>query len=130
MAESSQTNQDVSSFNPNLTGEAAPIDISQLEEMLGPEETSEILTLFITSTEELLERINKAMENKDGRALKEAAHELKGACSSVGAKGMAQLCFDLEQAGKNNEWDNAPRIQSGLNQTFESARNWIERLNS
>lgn len=128
MTESAQPNRDLSSFSPSMQHSSPVIDVSQLEEMLGSEETGEILNLFVTSTEELLVRIDTALAGKDSKALREAAHELKGACSSVGAASMAQSCFELEQAARNEEWDTVPNLQIGLTETFESARVYIETL--
>lgn len=128
MAETAEPNRELRSFVPDMPAATPPLDVTQLEEMLGSEETAEILQLFVSSTEDLLQRIDKAMVDHDAKALREAAHELKGACSSVGASGMAQSCLELEQVAKENDWEKAPAIQSGLTQTFESTRSYINNI--
>jgi CheY-like chemotaxis protein len=114
-------------FAPDTSVTAAePIDIGSLEEMVGAEEAVEILNLFVSSSQELLDRISGASTKHDGKALREAAHELKGACASIGASNMARTCQELENAVRNDEWDMVPNLENGLSQNFQLAKNYIE----
>jgi CheY-like chemotaxis protein len=109
---------------------AIPVDVQGLSELLGPEEAVEVLHLFVNSTEELIEQIRDASTRRDSKQLKEAAHQLKGAASSVGANTIARACLELEQCAKNDEWDLVPRLNDGLAQNFQNAKSYIQTLNS
>ena len=105
-----------------------PFDLASLNEMLGTEETEDILRLFVETSEPLLEKIAQAIENHDGRLLKEAAHELKGSSSSIGAQGLAAPCFKLEMAARNNEWFEVEALNKAINESFQIAKVYIEAL--
>jgi polar amino acid transport system substrate-binding protein len=113
-------------FSPEMqNAQAAPVDLTMLREMLGEEETADILKLFVTSTEELMDKINQALAQRDAQALREAAHTLKGACSSIGANEMWRECIELEQAAKSADWTHIPEMYSELSQTFDQAKAFI-----
>lgn len=105
---------------------ADPVDVKGLNELLGEEETGEVLQLFVNSSEELISQIKDATDRRDGKLLKEAAHQLKGAAASVGANSIARSCLELEQCAKRDEWDAVPNVHDGLIQNFESAKSYIE----
>lgn len=107
-----------------------PVDVKGLCELLGEEEAIEVLQLFVNSTEELISQINDAASRKDARALKEAAHQLKGAASSVGANSIARTCLDLEVCAKNDDWSTVPTLNDGLALNFQNAKSYIQTLNS
>lgn len=115
-------------FSPEINMEqtATPIDVNMLTEMLGGEETGEILLLFVTSSEELMEKIASAIDRQDLQALKEAAHTMKGACSSIGANSMWRECLELEKAAKNADWQAIPISHTALTLTFDEAKEFIQ----
>jgi PAS domain S-box-containing protein len=53
---------------------------------------------FNTLSDSLTLEIQKAIENQDKNELKSLAHTFKGATSNIGAKRLAKLCQDLEEA--------------------------------
>jgi HPt (histidine-containing phosphotransfer) domain-containing protein len=107
-----------------------PVDVKGLSELLGPEEAIEVLQLFVNSTEELISQISEASERHDAKALKEAAHQLKGAASSVGANSIARACLELETCARNDDWNGAVKLNDGLAQNFLNAKSYIQTLNS
>lgn len=120
-----ETNQQ---SDKNAPMQAPPFDVEALKEMLGAEETEDILKLFLETSEPLLDRIDQAIEQKDSDALKNAAHELKGSSSSIGAESLATTCKLLEMAGRTDEWTDVPSLRSGLVENFETTRIYIEAL--
>jgi two-component system sensor histidine kinase/response regulator len=112
------------------TAQANPVDLKGLQELLGPEEAIEVLQLFVNSTEELISQISDASLRHDTKLLKEAAHQLKGAASSVGANNIARVCLDLETCARNDDWSTASKLNLGLAQNFENTKSYIETLNS
>jgi CheY-like chemotaxis protein len=104
---------------------APPVDSAGLTEMLGSAEAEEILQLFVTSTSELLDKIEEALHNHNLADLQESAHTLKGASSSIGAHALWQAAIELERAAKNGEWQRLPEVLNGVRATFEQAKSFI-----
>ncbi|HEY9791692.1 MAG TPA: response regulator [Candidatus Obscuribacterales bacterium] len=104
---------------------AQPVDVAVLNDMLGSEEATEILKLFVVSSKELLDKINHSLAAHDAASLKEAAHTLKGACSSIGANSMWRECLELEKAAKADDWNVLPRQYAVLEHKFQEAKDFI-----
>ncbi len=64
--------------------------------------SDEVLDLFTDELDRRVSAIRDAMNCGDGAALARAAHVLKGSSSMVGALPMAELCLQLELAGKSD----------------------------
>lgn len=118
-----QPNKEIQGTETQPGGE--PVDIAGLSELLGTEEAGDVLMLFVNSTEDLIGQIHDASERKDGKLLREAAHQLKGASSSVGAMSIARACQELEACAKQEQWDAVPKIHHGLIENFETAKRYI-----
>ena len=69
---------------------------------------NEIVALFRDETSAALQRIEVAISTKDAGALRSAAHALKGAAATVGAKATRQAAAELEQMGQSGSFDSAP----------------------
>jgi two-component system, sensor histidine kinase and response regulator len=68
-----------------------------------PEIVDQLIELFVESTPPLLEELREAAERGDGEDIRRTAHKLKGSCQNIGARFMAKLAHDLEQAGAATE---------------------------
>ena len=96
-----------------------PIDPSALKSVFGDDEETfkEILNDFVGPATANAEEIAAAVESKSAKDVGAAAHKLKSSSRSVGATELADLCADLETAGKSDDWDTiddaAPRL-SGI----------------
>ena len=74
----------------------------------------EMLDIFRENLPEYYEKIEASILNKDGEALREASHKLKGAIMSMGGVFAITIAFELEQAGKNNDFSNATKVLDKL----------------
>jgi len=76
----------------------------------------EILMDFVQPARDTAGEIDTAFAARDATAVGAAAHKLKSSSRSVGAEGLADLCADLEKAGKAGDWpsieDHHPRLAS------------------
>jgi PAS domain S-box-containing protein len=76
----------------------------------------EILMDFVQPARDTAGEIDTAFAARDASAVGAAAHKLKSSSRSVGAEGLADLCADLEKAGKAGDWpsieDHHPRLAS------------------
>ncbi len=106
-----------------LSGE--PLNLQELVEFYGEEELNQIIMLFIENTQDMIKRIAYFLKERDARAVAGLAHELKSACSSVGAKQLAKLGLFLEQAVGQEDWLEAEETLSSLEKSFMHCREFI-----
>lgn len=75
--------------------------LDRLETLRRPGESHpalELIGIFLQSKSKTLERMKKAVEARDPRALAEQAHFFKSSCAAVGAFPAADLCLRLEHS--------------------------------
>jgi len=103
-----------------------PINLQALKETCGEDGAQELLQIFLDSTEDLFGRMNRANETRDSKSLKAAAHEMKGACGSVGANKMAAISRSLESAALAEDWSSCSKLIGELQSSFLSVRRFCE----
>ncbi|HLT04089.1 MAG TPA: Hpt domain-containing protein [Pseudomonas sp.] len=69
-----------------------------------------LLEAYLDDSEERLRALREALRQCDAGALARTAHSFKGSCSNMGAVGLAQLCLELEQAGREASLDQAATL--------------------
>jgi signal transduction histidine kinase/HPt (histidine-containing phosphotransfer) domain-containing protein/BarA-like signal transduction histidine kinase len=73
-----------------------PLNWKGLQESCGEDGALEILRIFISSSSEIINRLERAVVICDLSEIKSATHELKGASASVGSLSLANTCKQLE----------------------------------
>jgi signal transduction histidine kinase/CheY-like chemotaxis protein/ABC-type amino acid transport substrate-binding protein/HPt (histidine-containing phosphotransfer) domain-containing protein len=102
-----------------------PIDESTLKDMFGddPEMFKEILVDFIAPSKAIIKEIQSGFEQNSAEEIKQGAHKLKSSALSIGAIELGELCRDLEEAGKNDDWDvienGTPKLEELMHQVEE-----------
>ena len=76
-----------------------------LADELGGDVFVELTQLFLSQAAKSLARLHRAAELRDARQLEEAAHYFKGSSGQLGAERLHQLCADLEQTARREEFD-------------------------
>jgi signal transduction histidine kinase/CheY-like chemotaxis protein/ligand-binding sensor domain-containing protein/HPt (histidine-containing phosphotransfer) domain-containing protein len=81
-------------------GPLAPEALRDLRRLGGTNQSfiDELIDLFLRESVERLARMKEAAMSNDGEALRDLAHTQRGACLNFGARHMAQLCAQLENA--------------------------------
>lgn len=81
-------------------------DTEKLREMFGEEQEIffEILGDLIKSIPQMLTDITSSIENKDAKNLEYSAHNLKGVLANFCALNSKELAYDLEKAGKAQDF--------------------------
>jgi PAS domain S-box-containing protein len=67
----------------------------------------EIVGLFRSDYPTSLQKITRAIERRDGEALRLAAHSLKGSIGAVGSLAGRNAAAELEEIGRSNQFDRA-----------------------
>jgi len=102
------------------------INLEALEAACGEDGARELLQIFLDSTESLLRSIDSAQEKSDGKMLKAHAHEMKGACASIGANEMTATSKNLEQAALAGDFAQSARSIKELRIRFESVKKFCQ----
>lgn len=71
----------------------------------GPSLVSNLLGLFLDSSESSLAGIEAAVKAKNNSDLYQSTHRLKSGAAQIGAKRMVDICLQLERIGKNINWN-------------------------
>ena len=76
-----------------------PIDMSRLRALIGEDDDfiRELCQAFISTTDEILPRLEKALATEDRPGLAAAAHKLKGGSQSICAERIALLALGIER---------------------------------
>jgi PAS domain S-box-containing protein len=73
-----------------------------------------IIALFRSDRSSALRRIKHAVDQRNGEALRMAAHALKGSIATVGAPRGREAAAELEQMGRANQFDDIERAYGRL----------------
>lgn len=103
-------------------------DLQQLQKEADPQLLEVLIGMYFRTTPERIERIESAIRAKDGMAVAGLAHDLKSSSANLGVKLMRDLCFDVEEAVKRQEWSRLAELRAQLATTFLAAKKELERF--
>jgi PAS domain S-box-containing protein len=106
------------------------IDRARLLERVGGDAgaLAEVARIFLADAPRRLGEIRRAIAKGDARALRGAAHTLKGAVSNFGARGAVEAAFELQKIGGAAELDEAPAALERLETELGAVRRELRRL--
>lgn len=86
---------------------STPVDGSVLAEISGGDAALErqVIVHFLEINEDDTALLADALAREDGAQLVHAAHRMAGAGRTVGAEDFANVCAELEAAGRANDWE-------------------------
>jgi CheY-like chemotaxis protein len=85
----------------------ALMNIAALQRPGSPSILAKVISLYLQSSSELLAKLSQALESGDPAATRKAAHSLKSSSANVGARQLASLSSELEDAGRTNSLERA-----------------------
>ena len=95
--------------NMTPAGPKEDIDLDRFMH-LGTKYAGEIIEVFLDTTDIDMKNVAQSIANKESKELFAAAHKLKGACGTVGAKKLHKLSEKLESAAKEMDWKQAEKL--------------------
>ncbi len=97
--------------------ESAEFDRQQLSQLAGGDADfeAELLTMFLSDTEESLRRLEYAITIKNTKTIESLAHSLKGSSANVGACALATVASQLEQTARKGKMTDARKLLRQLN---------------
>ena len=89
----------------NAEAKPAAIDLVRLERLAqnDPMRMLRLGSRFVETSQEILDRMEKAHHLEDGRTLSALSHRLRGAAATIGAMECEELCRALEQGGDSSD---------------------------
>jgi signal transduction histidine kinase/DNA-binding response OmpR family regulator/HPt (histidine-containing phosphotransfer) domain-containing protein len=96
------------SCSPQDVADETPIDhralmnIAALQRPGSPPILQKVISLYFQSSGELLEKLRQGLEQGDADTTRRAAHTLKSSSANLGARQLASLSQELEEAGRTN----------------------------
>jgi HPt (histidine-containing phosphotransfer) domain-containing protein len=82
-----------------------------------------IISIFLESAAQDVEKMRVAVLAGDPEGLAVAAHSLKGSCSNLGASRLRELCLKVESDGRSEPLGEGSTILKQLEQEFGRVKN-------
>ena len=89
---------------------------------------SDLVTIYLSSAENLIDEIQAAFTNQDANKFAIAAHSLKLTSASIGATRLSQISKYLEKVGKTGEITGSTDILNLLNNEYTEIIKAIQTL--
>lgn len=106
---------------PTTIDQAALAAIRALQRPGQPDIVARIVTQYMDSSPELIDRIRRAVLSKDAVELRAAAHRLKSSSAQLGATALASDCRELEMMGARGELEQADETVKKLERHYADA---------
>jgi HPt (histidine-containing phosphotransfer) domain-containing protein len=108
-----------------------PIDVRRLRDSLTeagvPALFRELVSVFLHETPERLAMLRRAVVAEDRRTMKLVAHTLKGTSGYLGARGLSEICLELEGVGTTASPGAGLPLLDALDAEFVRVRAALER---
>lgn len=91
-----------------------------------PELFADLVSMFTGDTPARLQAMDDALSAGDADALGKVAHALKSSCGNLGASTLAELCREIESAGRGGDVDSARPLVEASKSHYERVRDALE----
>jgi len=125
----------VTDLNSDLEGSDSPLVDRQMLETtaaalggLTQEWLDPFLDLYTQQSDQLLEKIRVACQDRDSDKLAYAAHTLKSSSAALGLAQVSQYCQQLEQCGRSHQLETIAQIFSQLEAVSEPSFQALQQL--
>jgi len=88
-----------------------------------------VLLSFLEDIPKRIEALNGFLDKRDAKGVALQAHTIKGAAAAICGKGLTNVAFELEQAGKVGDFEAVVAKFSEMRCRFERLKNVIEMSN-
>ncbi|MCX8159765.1 MAG: Hpt domain-containing protein [Candidatus Saccharicenans sp.] len=108
-------------------GASSPIDRKEALERIGGDEAflQELLIIYDEEFHEKYDELEKAVQEKDFQAIREAGHYLKGASANLSLPALREAAWKMEQAGQNQNLEAAREALSSLEKEYQRLKEFL-----
>jgi HPt (histidine-containing phosphotransfer) domain-containing protein len=103
---------------PTTIDQAALAAIRALQRPGQPDIVTRVLTQYVDTSTEIVDRIRRAVLSTDAVELRAAAHRLKSSSAQLGATALAADCRELEMMGARGELERADETVKKLERHY------------
>ncbi|MBX9689977.1 MAG: response regulator [Candidatus Obscuribacterales bacterium] len=103
-----------------------PLNIPRLQRTCGDEVAREILEVYLSAAETLLEALELERSKRDARAVESLAHQLQGSSNAIGAAEMVRLSKRLEDMAASSNWPQVKILCEGLKWSFRRLSRYVQ----
>ena len=114
---------------PDGNVDERPLDpevLAVLRELGDDELLKELVEMFLDDASTRLAALRGALDGGDAGSVEREAHTLKGSSGNMGAKKMAAICAELQEAGASGDHPRAAELLGRLDEEFGRVRPAIE----
>lgn len=79
----------------------------------------ELLEIFAEDYQSKRQALNDVIAQKDSEQLRQIAHSLKGASGNISAKALTPIMMQLEERGKEANWDGVDALVVEMDKCYE-----------
>lgn len=108
---------------PHLDEEA----LAELRDVM-EDEFDVLINTYIMDSSDRIAHLRSALEQDDADRFSKSAHSLKGSCINIGAPRLGELCFDAEQAGRDNRLEEAATMVDAIESEFRYVEDTLRRF--
>ncbi|ASP40585.1 histidine kinase [Bacterioplanes sanyensis] len=101
--------------------------LSMLQEVMD-DEFPELVDVYLRDSDQRLPLLHQAIAAESADDIRELAHSFKGASSNVSAHVLAELCFGLEKAGRDNELANVQEQLSDIEREYHQVKSLLQGM--
>ncbi|MCR4408183.1 MAG: Hpt domain-containing protein, partial [Anaerolineae bacterium] len=111
----------------STTAAIDPVELGRFREIMG-EAGTELITLFLEETHDLLAKLREAVVQGDAERLRRVAHTLKGSSATLGAMTLSDLCKELEIMGRQGVLEGAADKVAQVEAEYERVKLALEAV--
>ena len=110
--------------------EAEPIDLPRLREMIGEDETytGDLCRTYVSTSTEIVEQLDRALERDDRHALAALGHKLKGSSRTMFAHRMDDLATSLERDASSQAVPQLEATVRSIHAALLDCARFVEKL--
>lgn len=111
---------------------SSDFDWQQLNQLAGedPDFETELLAIFLADAEASLSRIEGAIATQNSQSIADTAHSLRGSSANVGARALAAVARQLEQAASQGRLTGARSLLQQLHVHCQGIHRQLEARRS
>jgi HPt (histidine-containing phosphotransfer) domain-containing protein len=102
-----------------------PMILESILEMVGggqPGETNDFINSYLADAAVLLDTIQQAFNQQNGKELVQSAHTLKSTSAQVGAVRLAELCRQIEEMAKEDAFESIDGLSEQVKDEYERVK--------
>lgn len=101
--------------------------VRELQEVMG-DDFGMLVNSFLRDGENRLQRLANAIEAGDEEQVRRLAHSFKGSSSNLGVAPLADLCLEMERAGREADLDRAGTLLERARTVFGDAGDQLRNM--